>query len=273
MERLPMVEEKDKFTDHDYDGIRELDNDLPRWWLYLFYFTIIWGLLYLVHYHVLDSGDSSYAELQKEYDPNWKEEVKSGLFTGYRSPFYSDKELTPRQRIEFATLSKFQGDSVFNDLIKRAMKRAKAENLDKLISAFPDLWQQLAAGDTPPVELPVEAVAKTGSDPVIDYQPLTDVASLTAGKDIFSISCASCHGPAGEGGIGPNMTDEYWLHGGSINDIISTIEKGVPAKGMIPWRGQLKPEQILQVASYISTLQGTNPPNAKAPQGEVYNPM
>ena len=267
-----MTKEKDKFTDHEYDGIKELDNDLPRWWLYLFYFTIVWGLLYLIHYHVLATGDSSYAEYQKELDPDWQKEVKSsGLFTAYHSPFYSEHDLTPRIEMDRLTSGKTGEDSIFTDLIKRAMRRAEAENLNKLINAFPEIWEDLSAGNEPESkEKPQEAIAKTETKPEVEYQALTDASSLEAGKKIFATNCATCHGQAGEGGIGPNMTDNYWLHGGEFNNIVATITHGVPAKGMISWRGVLKEDQILQVASYLLTLQGTNPPNAKAPQGELY---
>ena len=93
-------------------------------------------------------------------------------------------------------------------------------------------------------------------------------ANIEKGKEIFVKNCVSCHGPQGQGIIGPNLTDDYWLHGAGINNVVHTITFGVPAKGMITWRGVLKEKQILQVASYILTLHGTNPPNPKAPQGE-----
>jgi mono/diheme cytochrome c family protein len=269
-----MTEEKDRLMDHEFDGIGELNNDLPRWWLYLFYFTILWAIIYLIHYHVLDTGDLSNAEYQKELDPDWKGEQKTGLFSGYQSPFYREEEMTPRLRAEINAPKNTDADVVFNDLIKQAMMHAEAANLEKLISAFPELWQELSSErtDTPDAAAMVKV---TGAEPgpVVEYQPVTDEAALAAGKNIFTINCSTCHGQAGEGGIGPNMTDNYWLHGGGINNIIATIEKGVPAKGMIPWRGVLKPEQILQVASYLLTLQGTNPPNAKAPQGELYEAL
>ena len=83
-------------------------------------------------------------------------------------------------------------------------------------------------------------------------------------------NCMACHGANGEGGVGPNLTDQYWLHGGAFENIVGTITNGVPSKGMIAWKAILNPEQIRQVASYVKTLQGTNPPNAKAPQGELY---
>jgi mono/diheme cytochrome c family protein len=273
-----MTEEKDNLTDHEYDGIGELNNAMPRWWLYLFYFTILWGILYLVHYHVLKTGDLSYAEYQRELNPNWQPEERSGLFKSYHSPFYAETDMTPRtlEGIDLPAAAGIavqgeQSEIIFNDLIKQAMQHASAGNLEKLKSAFPDLWQELASGNTGSGETAQLVLAET--TPAAAYQPLTDAAALTAGKNIFSTNCATCHGQAGEGGIGPNMTDDYWLHGGGINNIINTIENGVPVKGMIAWRGVLKSEQILQIASYLLTLKGTNPPNAKAPQGDLYKPM
>jgi cytochrome c oxidase cbb3-type subunit 3 len=100
--------------------------------------------------------------------------------------------------------------------------------------------------------------------------PLTLEADLTAGKDIFRINCVVCHLSEGQGLVGPNLTDEFWIHGGSYSDIVNLIIEGVPAKGMISWKTQISQEQIHQVASYILTLQGTNPPNPKPPEGEKY---
>ncbi|MDX2283134.1 MAG: cbb3-type cytochrome c oxidase N-terminal domain-containing protein [Bacteroidia bacterium] len=101
---------------------------------------------------------------------------------------------------------------------------------------------------------------------------LSDAAALASGKEIYTANCAVCHGAEGQGGIGPNMTDAYWIHGGSVGKVFATIKYGVPAKGMIPWEGTLKPQQIQQVASYILSLQGTNPPNPKAPEGQPETP-
>jgi cytochrome c oxidase cbb3-type subunit 3 len=95
---------------------------------------------------------------------------------------------------------------------------------------------------------------------------------LAEGKGIFKQYCAACHGQLGEGKVGPNFTDKFWLHGGSINDLFKTIKYGVPEKGMISWQSQLNPRQMREVASYILTLQGTNPPNQKEAQGVEYIP-
>jgi cytochrome c oxidase cbb3-type subunit 3 len=101
---------------------------------------------------------------------------------------------------------------------------------------------------------------------------LTDEAALDKGKTIFISYCAACHGTQGEGGVGPNMTDNYWIHGGDIKDLFRVVKYGVPEKGMISWKSQLSPVQMQQVSSYILTLVGTNPPNQKEPQGELYEP-
>lgn len=96
--------------------------------------------------------------------------------------------------------------------------------------------------------------------------------AIAAGQSIFSANCVACHAQDGGGGVGSNLTDEYWKHGGSINDIFKVIKYGVPEKGMIPWQDQLSPEEIQQVASFILTLQGTTPANPKAAEGERYVP-
>ena len=99
---------------------------------------------------------------------------------------------------------------------------------------------------------------------------VSDKAQLTEAKAMFQQKCAACHGQNGEGGVGPNLTDEYWLHGGGIHNVFKTIKYGVPEKGMISWQNQMTPIDMQKVASYILTIKGTNPANAKAPQGDKY---
>jgi cytochrome c oxidase cbb3-type subunit 3 len=95
---------------------------------------------------------------------------------------------------------------------------------------------------------------------------------LTDGAKIYSTNCVACHGDKGQGGVGPNLTDKFWIHGGGIKDLFKTITHGIPEKGMIAWEKTLNPIQIQQVSSYVLTLQGTNPPGAKEPQGEEIKP-
>lgn len=96
-----------------------------------------------------------------------------------------------------------------------------------------------------------------------------DAAGITDGMDIYKTNCAACHGNAGEGVVGPNLTDDYWLHGGTANDVYKSVKYGWPAKGMKSWEADLSAVQIKNVISYIHSIHGTNPPNAKAPQGDL----
>lgn len=222
-----MNEYTDKLLDHDYDGIKELDNDLPRWWVALFWVTIIWGLLYLMYYHLFGIGLSSSEEYLAEVDPTFvrtgQAEYKLlGFMDEYHSPFFTPgSDLTPKLR-------------------------ATKLGLDQIVEEV------------------------TAEEDTTTYLPVSETADITEGRKIFAKNCVPCHGKLGEGGIGPNLTDDYWLHGASFTQMVKSIKYGYPAKGMIPWRGFLTDEKILQVASFVDNLRGTNPPNAKSPQGDPY---
>lgn len=95
-------------------------------------------------------------------------------------------------------------------------------------------------------------------------------AALSSGKSIFEANCAACHASDGGGGVGPNLTDEYWIHGGSIQDVFKIVKYGVVSKGMVPWEDQLSPVEIQQVSSFILSLKGSTPANPKDPQGELF---
>jgi mono/diheme cytochrome c family protein len=103
----------------------------------------------------------------------------------------------------------------------------------------------------------------------VDNVTMADAAGIAEGKEIFMTNCSPCHGRNGEGVVGPNLTDGYWLHGGSINDIFKSISTGWPAKGMKAWQADLSPVQIKDVASFIKSIYGTKPANAKAPEGDL----
>ncbi|MBU2652721.1 MAG: c-type cytochrome [Bacteroidetes bacterium] len=221
-----MAEYEDKLLDHDYDGIHELDNNLPRWWLYLFYFTIVWGVVYMLYYHVFDIGYSQVDQYRQEMDPNYvrvgsAEHRFLGVLPEYHSPYYSVRpEVTP------ARLLAMSGR-------------------------------------------PARPVMMTAATDTITYVRLTDEPDLKAGNEIFVKNCAQCHGDQGQGGIGPNLTDKYWIHGTDYGTIVRSVKYGYPAKGMIPWLGTLSEEQAMKVASFVYTLRGTNPPNPKPPQGDL----
>lgn len=189
----PLSEEKDLDLGHEYDGIRELNNRLPPWWLYGFYITILFAGIYLWRYHVSHSAPSS------------KEEYERSV---------------ARAEARLQEYLKKKGDAVDENTVK----------------------------------------------------VLTDAADLEAGKAIFldPSKCVTCHGPEGGGNtIGPNLTDDYWIYGGSIQDIFKTIKYGAK-NGMKSWKDDLTPRQMAQVSSYIKSLRGTKPANPKEPQGELY---
>lgn len=184
-------QEESILLDHDYDGIKELDNDLPPWWKYGFYLTIVVAFIYLINYHITKT-----APLQGE-------------------------EYTRSIKKAEADIAEFMKNSANN----------VDENTVKLI---------------------------------------TDATELEKGKDLFIANCAACHGKFGEGTVGPNLTDDYWIHAGSVKDIFKTIKYGWPDKGMKAWKEDFSPVQIAQLTSYIKTLRGTNPPKPKEQQGELY---
>ena len=99
-----------------------------------------------------------------------------------------------------------------------------------------------------------------------------DPAVLETGRARFARTCAACHGEQAQGLIGPNLTDNRWIHGGSVEQIFQTIAKGWPAKGMPPWGRALKPEELAALVSYVRSLQGSNPPGAKPPEGDPVVP-
>ena len=187
----PIHQEADIDLGHDYDGIRELDNRLPPWWLYGFYISIIVAAIYLYRYHIAHSAP------------------------------------LPREQYELDVL---------------AANKAKQEYLKKAANNVDETTVKL----------------------------LKDPASIAAGKQIFETTCFPCHGKDGQGIVGPNLTDDYWLHGGTINDVFKTIKYGYPDKGMKSWKDDFSPIQIAELASFVKSLHGTNPPNPKAPQGTLY---
>ena len=95
-----------------------------------------------------------------------------------------------------------------------------------------------------------------------------DAAAMAKAKEIFATRCAPCHGDRGQGIVGPNLADEYWLHGGRLTEVYETISEGVPEKGMVPWKTQFSPADIAAMTAYVGTLRGTRPPNPKPPEGQ-----
>tara|TARA_R110001592_G_scaffold91412_4_gene267614 strand:+ start:69 stop:980 length:912 start_codon:yes stop_codon:yes gene_type:complete len=187
----PLEEEQDIMLDHDYDGIKELDNHLPPWWKALFYLSVVYAVIYLMVFHVFKTS--------------------------------------PLQEEEYE--------------IEMALALAAKNDIEQTI--------------------------------VVDFDesnvPFTDDAeALADGKKFFEGQCGMCHKADGGGLAGPNLTDDYWRHGGSMTNIYNVIKNGVPSTAMIAWESRLNPIRLQNVASYVKSLRGTNPAGALPPDGELY---
>ena len=187
---VAVEKEADILLDHDYDGIKELDNSLPPWWKYGFYITIGIACIYLLNFHVLGIGLNPTEEYQAEME---------------------------KARI--------------------AIEKYEANNKDRIDE---------------------------------NNVPMADAAGIEAGRRLFEANCIACHLKDGGGSVGPNLTDNYWIHKGSLNDIYNTIKIGYPDKGMQSWSSQFTAKEISFLAGYIKTLVGTKPAVGKEQQGEFY---
>ncbi|MBX7117848.1 MAG: c-type cytochrome [Gemmatimonadaceae bacterium] len=176
--------DEDRLLDHSYDGIQEYDNPLPRWWLWIFYATIVFVPIYY-----LVPGDIG---------------AGKGMIARYEAEVAAYKASAP-----------------------------------------------------PPAAWDAAAFAARAKDPAL----------LASGKTVFETNCAACHRADGGGLIGPNLTDDAWIHGGQPAQIHVTVTQGVLAKGMPSWERLLKPEQVDAVIAYVLSLHGTNPKDGKAPEG------
>lgn len=183
------MSDKDELREHSFDGIQEYDNDLPSWWLWLFYITIAISVIYPFIY---DFGPGEFAS-----------------------------ETVDKEMLAYAEKNKSQNIT------------APAVTDDYLIS-----------------------LAKNSE-------------ALQKGQSIYTAKCFACHADKGAGLVGPNLADDYWIHGGKITDVHRIVSEGVLEKGMLAWKSQMTPEELNQVVAFVWSLRGSNPPNAKAPQGEL----
>jgi cytochrome c oxidase cbb3-type subunit 3 len=189
----PLSSDKDTvIANHDYDGIQELDNPPPPWFMFLFYGTVLFAVIYISGYLITK---------------NW-----------------------PSQMEEYET------EMAIAEEAKKASLEAAGNAIDES-----------------------NVVAST------------DAADIAAGKAIFIGKCEVCHLAGGIGQTGPNLTDDFWIHGGSDADIFKVIKYGVVEKGMVAWKDQLLPKMMQDVVSYIQSLEYVGPENGgKAPEGEKY---
>jgi len=189
---MPSKSEPDNLLlDHRYDDIQEFDNPMPRWWVYIFWATIVFSVLYWLNVPGIGVGKGSIASYRAE--------------------------------------------------IAAAEAAAARRNANRPAASTPEQLTALTR----------------------------DRAAVALGKEVFKRNCAACHRLDGGGQIGPNLTDDYWLHGAAIGQVLATVSNGVLEKGMPPWGKVLKPAQLDAVTAYVVTLRGTNPPNPRPPQGEL----
>ncbi len=185
-------EEQDKVI-HEYDGIEEYDNRLPRWWLFTLFGSVVFAAVYWSGYHILKSDE------------------------------------LPRAAYE----------------------------------------QQVAAARAKEAER-IKAAGTVTADGLVLLSK--DLGTVGKGKDIFATNCVACHRADGGGGIGPNLTDDHWIHGGKPDELYRTVTEGVPAKGMLAWGPVLGPEKVQDVVAYVLTLRNANVQGGKAPQGDIVVP-
>jgi len=255
-----------ELIEHDFDGIQEYDNDLPGWWKALFLITIIFAVIYIPYYHVF--SDLQDVEYQKEMGTYAEAGLGRGPFKAYSSPMAGDADMTPALRAKMDKVL----DASFDDQLMRAMAKANVDELAKLEAAFPEVYANYASGGaSAPAPAVIEEEKQEATPDSKGLEPLTDEASLAAGKKVWDTQCFTCHQIDGGGSIGPNMTDNYWIHGGDMESIVQIIKKGVITKGMVPWEAILTPDQIMQVSSYIQVkLVGSTSAAPKDPQGDLY---
>ncbi|MBS1754517.1 MAG: cbb3-type cytochrome c oxidase N-terminal domain-containing protein [Ferruginibacter sp.] len=187
---VSVEKEEEILLDHDYDGIRELDNSLPPWWKWGFYITIGVSVVYLLNYHVFGLGMNPTQEYNAEMQ---KAKIAKEIYD--------------------------------------------ANNKDKIDE---------------------------------NNVPFADAAGLKVAQGLYEANCVACHLKDGGGSVGPNFTDNYWLHGGSLNDIYASIKHGYPDKGMQAWGGQFSPKELSFLASYVKSFVGTKPAAGKEQQGVFY---
>ena len=188
---MPNKPDQDHLLEHNYDGIQEYDNPMPRWWVYIFWATIVFSVLYWFNVPGFGIGKGRIA--------NYNRDMAAAAAAAARREAAQPKAASPQQ---------------------------------------------------------LTAMAK-------------DASVLALGRQTFGQNCAACHRADAGGQIGPNLTDDYWLHGAAIDQIHKTVTDGVLEKGMPPWGKVLKPAQLDAVVAYVFTLRGTNPPNPKPPQGDL----
>lgn len=189
---------------------------------------------------------------------------------GAAAPLEKEKEITMEEDFDGIRELNNKIPPWFNILFYGSIVFAAIYLLDYHVFGSGQVSQEEYSAEMQEADLQKEILFRSGKLVTEDnVTELKDPGSLQSGKETFVANCAVCHGRQGEGLVGPNLTDDYWIHGAGIKNVFRVIKYGVPQKGMVTWQNQLSPKQIQEVASYVLSLHGTNPPNPKAPQGTL----
>ncbi|WP_118953501.1 cbb3-type cytochrome c oxidase N-terminal domain-containing protein [Taibaiella helva] len=136
--------------------------------------------------------------------------------------------------------------------------------------ALPDQLQELAVANKEAAIQKAEYLKNAANNVDENNVVMMGASAIAEGQSLFVRNCLACHGDKGQGGVGPNLTDDYWLHKGGLKNIFYSIKYGWPEKGMKSWKEDFSPVQIAQLASFVRSIQGTSPAGGKEPQGELY---
>lgn len=266
------------------DGIEEYDNPLPDWWIGLFLVSIVWGIGYAADFHLISEHSQTgwyeaevadakerWPELDRavamDTSPATLEEGRiafekncgschTNTMTGGIGPNLIDDQWINGAEYEAVTKTISEGVSAkgmpawasvlgpktVGAVASYILSKNEGEDGRAKNTAMGAYANPVPAGDAPPPD----------PAPVVDAPvPVVSEASIEAGEHVYDEKCVVCHGPELKGLVGPDLTDGEWIHGGELADIQRTIIRGVPEKGMISWQGQLTPEQIANVTTFI----------------------
>ena len=293
----------DKLLDHNYDGIQEYDNDLPRWWLSIFGITTIAAVIYVFYVHggfrpsddeLLQQAMAKLHEQQAAAQSDASSESESSALVallGNQEAIDAGSEVFVKNCVACHG-SKGEGligpnltdqywihggtPEAIIDIIKKGVPEKGMISWEPMlaeqdilnVTAF--IWSirnTNVAGKAPEGELVTEDSDTPGNKSQSLDAIAQDAARLASGKEVFVKNCVACHGSKGEGLVGPNLTDPYWIHGGTLSDIHTVITEGVVEKGMIAWKTMLKKKEIEDVTAYIWSIRNNNE-KGKAPEGD-----
>ncbi len=242
------------------DGIEEYDNPLPDWWLGLFFLTAVYGVGYGIHFHFI-AGHSQASLYDSEVAAaklQWPELTAKAVADASPESLKLGEEMFTANCVSChkADLSGGIGPNLkdtewlhggeFDDIVNTISDGVLAKGMPqwgpilgpKKVAALSSYILSKNTGEAP---------AAASDEPVAAG---TQAAGMT-GEAVFTTNCVACHGTDLKGGVGPDLTDDEWIHGGTIDDLVKTITNGVPAKGMVSWKGILEEAQIDAVANYI----------------------